>query len=179
MRFIILAIAGLSTVAAVTVQAQIPPASPPPALHEPVITPEIFVEKATLAGMYEVEAGKLALSRSTDPGVKAFAQRMVTDHSAAAAELAGVVARTSYPIPSKLDAEHEDRVKKLRSASGAKFDMAYGKDMMDEHERAVTLFTQASSATEVTPELRGFARKTLPTLQSHYEAAKSLPHPEK
>lgn len=177
MRLISLAILGIT--AAVVVRAQIPPANPPPALHEPVITSEIFVEKAAQAGMYEVEAGRVALSRSTDPGVRAFAERMVTDHGAAVAELSGAVAGTSYPAPRKLDVEHQARLKKLNNASAGRFDAAYGKDMLDGHELTLTLFTQASSATEVTPNLRGFARKTLPTLQSHYEAAKSLPQPLK
>jgi len=148
-------------------------------LHEPVITSEIFVERAAQAGMYEVEAGRVALSRSTDQGVRAFAQRMVTDHGVTSAELAGAVAGTAYPAPSKLDAEHQSKLRKLKNTAGAGFDAAYGKDMMDGHGQVVTLFTQASSATEVTPALRGFARKTLPMLQSHYEAAKSLPHPAK
>ncbi len=178
MRFITLAIVGVSTVAA-TVFAQNPPASTITALHEPVVTSEIFVEKAMQAGLYEVEAGRVALMRSKDPGVKIFAERMVKDHGAAGAELAAVVAGTAYPATQQLNAEHQDRLKKLQGVTAGAFDAAYGKDMMDAHGEAVTLFTNASSASEVTAGLRGFARKTLPALQSHYEAAKSLPHPEK
>lgn len=40
-----------------------------------------FVDDATQGGITEVEAGKLALEKSSAADVKTFAQHMVTDHT--------------------------------------------------------------------------------------------------
>src|SRR5687767_664432 len=47
-----------------------------------------FVANAGMAGLSEVQMGNLALQKAQHADVKAFAQRMVTDHSASNAELA-------------------------------------------------------------------------------------------
>ena len=45
--------------------------------------PSVFVKKAALDGMTEVEAGKVALAKSQDPAIRNFAERMVKDHGKA------------------------------------------------------------------------------------------------
>ena len=55
-----------------------------------------FVNEAASGGMFEVQSSQLALERGQGDEVKAFAQMMITDHTAnneelkAAAEAAGV-----------------------------------------------------------------------------------------
>jgi len=46
-----------------------------------------FVKEAASGGLAEVKLGEIALKRSSDAEVKAFAQRMIDDHSRADAEL--------------------------------------------------------------------------------------------
>ena len=43
---------------------------------------DAFVTGLVTSGMYEVDAGKIAATKATDPAVKAFAKMMVTDHTA-------------------------------------------------------------------------------------------------
>ena len=40
-----------------------------------------FVTKAAAAGMLEVQASQVAITRASNPDVRAFAQRMVKDHT--------------------------------------------------------------------------------------------------
>jgi putative membrane protein len=134
----------------------------------------MFVRKATQDGMLEIEAGKLALSRSTDASIKTFAQRMVNEHSAANVELQKV-AGTRYEIPVKLDADHQAKLELLMGKTGGDFDQAYSTEMIKSHEQAVKLFTEATSDSVITPELQQFARKTLPTLQQHQMQSMQLP----
>src|SRR5262245_50632425 len=42
-----------------------------------------FVEKAAIAGMFEVESSRIAIDRVNDPKLKEFAQMMVDDHTKA------------------------------------------------------------------------------------------------
>src|SRR3954464_16097742 len=83
--------------------------------------PAVFVSKAAQDGMTEVELGKVALDKSKDPKVREFAQRMVTDHGKANHELESIAKRKGIDVPKKLDTEHQDMVKKLRSQDGEAF----------------------------------------------------------
>lgn len=163
-----------STAAKVTA----PRSNAPPA-HEPQASSEFFVERATMAGIFEIEAGKLALSRSKDPAVRDFAQKMVTEHSSANVELAAIAAKAppALPVPLVLDADHKEKLQMLEKASAKSFDATYGKMMRMDHEQAVVLFTKAAEEPLVRAELREFATKTLPALQSHLAMASKLPMP--
>jgi putative membrane protein len=170
------------------VAAAVAPPSPTPAPapgravqipHEPTITSEIFVLKATMAGLYEVEAGKLALMRSKNPDVRAYAQRMVTEHNAAGVELTRLVSTKTYSLPNALllDVDHQAKLRKLEKTSDRNFDATYGRSMMEGHDEALNAFMLASTETLVDSDLRTFASRMLPTLQAHHELALKLPKP--
>ncbi|HEX6396400.1 MAG TPA: DUF4142 domain-containing protein [Steroidobacteraceae bacterium] len=135
--------------------------------------PAVFVSKAAQDGMTEVELGKVALNKSKDAQVRAFAQRMVTDHGKANTELAGIAKRKGIEAPKKLDAEHQDMVKKLSSQDGEAFDVEYSRHMNMDHGKAIELFEATSESSDA--DLAGFAKKTLPTLKEHKEMASKLP----
>ncbi|MDB6044612.1 MAG: putative outer membrane protein [Gammaproteobacteria bacterium] len=135
-------------------------------------SPASFVKKAAQDGMTEVELGKLALTKSSNSQVKQFAQKMVQDHGTANKELAGIAKGKGLDVPAQLDAQHQDMVKTLSSKSGAAFDSAYAEHMAMDHTKAVALFR--AEATSNDPELAGFAKKTLPTLQEHKQLADTL-----
>ncbi|MDB6091713.1 MAG: outer membrane protein [Gammaproteobacteria bacterium] len=135
-------------------------------------SPASFVKKAAQDGMTEVELGKLALTKSSNSQVKQFAQKMVQDHGTANQELAGIAKAKGLEVPVRLDAQHQGMVTTLSSKSGAAFDSAYAEHMAMDHSKAVALFQ--AEATSNDPELAGFAKKTLPTLQEHKKLADSL-----
>lgn len=132
-----------------------------------------FVEKAAVNGMAEVEAGKIALSKSQDPAIRSFAERMVKDHTMANTELKGIAASKGIDAPTQLDAEHQAKLDKLASKSGAEFDREYSQHMNMDHSKAIALFEGASKSTD--GEVAGFAKKTLPKLKEHKMLAEKLP----
>jgi putative membrane protein len=132
-----------------------------------------FVKAAAQDGMTEVELGKLAMDKSNNAAVKRFAQKMVQDHGAANAELSGIATGKGLEVPAGLDAKHQGLVTKLSAKSGAAFDADYAKHMAMDHTQAIALF-QSEAANSGDPELAGFAKKTLPTLQEHKRMADSL-----
>ena len=133
---------------------------------------ETFVEKAALDGMTEVELGKLASSKSQNPEVKKFADRMVKDHGQANAELEALARAKNVPMPKKLDAEHQSLVDNLSGKSGAEFDSTYAQHMASDHAEAITLFEDATKLGDA--EFASFAKKTLPTLKEHKRMADRL-----
>lgn len=135
--------------------------------------PATFVKKAALGGMTEVELAKLAQSKSQDPKIKSFADRMVKDHGKANTELAGIAKGKGLDVPSSLDAEHQGMVKEMSGKSGSDFDAAYSKHMVMDHAKTIALFNGATQNSD--PDLAAFAKKTLPTLKEHKQLADALP----
>jgi len=131
-----------------------------------------FVQKAAIGGLAEVEMGKLAQQKAGSDQVKQFGTRMVDDHSKANDELKQVASSKGIALPSDLDAKHKGKMAKLEKLSGAQFDRAYMDDMVADHKEDVSEFQkQAKSGSDA--DIKGFASKTLPTLQEHLTLAES------
>ena len=135
--------------------------------------PATFVKKAAQGGMTEVEVAKLASSKTRNPEIRSFAQKMVKDHSAANEELATLAKSKGWQVPASLDAEHTAVAQKLSAKSGADFDAAYSKQMKADHEKTIALFEGATKSSD--SDLAAFAKKTLPTLKEHQHLADALP----
>ena len=141
--------------------------------HEKGAKPETFVKQAAVAGMTEVELANVALKKSQNEKVRAFAERMIADHNKANKELATLAKSKNLQVPTSLDAEHKAMVDKMSSKSGSAFDAAYSEHMNMDHAKALALFEGASQSNDA--ELAAFAKKTLPTLEQHKEMAADLP----
>jgi putative membrane protein len=134
---------------------------------------QMFVTKATQDGLTEVELGKLAQTRSSNPEVKAFAARMVSDHTKANAELSTIAKSKNLNVPTQLDGKHATILHSVGTKPASEFDAEYAKRMIEAHNSAVTLFSDASAVRD--KELSDFAKKTLPTLHEHQQLAAALP----
>lgn len=132
-----------------------------------------FAKDAAMGGLMEVELGKVATQKASSDAVKQFGQRMVDDHTKANDELKQVASQDNLTLPTELDKKHQKMVDKMSALSGAAFDKAYMKDMVKDHEQDVKEF-QKESQTGTDPNIKGFASKTLPILQSHLESAKQV-----
>jgi putative membrane protein len=137
------------------------------------VAPQEFVTKATLAGLTEIRAARLALKSSQSQDVTQFARQMIKDHTKAATQLSGIAQGKSLSVPAQLDRTHRAVLAKLRSQTGPAFDAAYAQQMVADHQEAVALFT-SEAGDKTDPDLNAFAQKTLPTLQEHLKMANSL-----
>ncbi len=135
-------------------------------------TSNSFVDDAAQGGITEVEAGKLALEKSSSADVKTFAQHMVTDHTKANQELTALAKKLDIEVPD--DAALTDKAKKaILEMRDESFDKAYANNQVAAHEKTVELF-QKEAASSDNAELKAFAAKTLPTLEAHLKMAKEL-----
>jgi putative membrane protein len=129
-----------------------------------------FVMKAAQGGHREAEAGKIGVSKAACDDVRAFAQRMLTDHSAANDELARLAA--SKGIRVKHNAAVGFRALDMR-AVGAQFDRAFMQQMVRDHEYTFDLF-ESQSLNGKDAELRAWAAAKLPTLREHLHEARLI-----
>ena len=91
---------------------------------------------------------------------------MVTDHTQANNELKPIADSNKVPVATKLQGESEVAYRRLEKLSVSKFDAAYIKVMVSDHDKTVSAFEDASSKVK-NPDLKAFIDKTLPVLRQH------------
>jgi len=132
-----------------------------------------FMTDAALGGMYEVMLGQEVQRKATSPDVREFAATMVRDHGRANDELKQLAARKGFEIPRQLDEEHRQDITDIMNLSGPELDKEYIGKMVDDHEMDVQKFRDASQEAK-DPDIRGWAGRTLRTLEGHLAMAKQL-----
>ncbi|MFN2944613.1 DUF4142 domain-containing protein, partial [Escherichia coli] len=89
--------------------------------------------EASAAGVAEIEAGKMALGKSTAADVKVFAKQMIDDHGKVNAELRSLAERKKLEVED--DASLTDKAKAtLLDLRDASFDPAYANNQVAAHE---------------------------------------------
>jgi putative membrane protein len=133
-----------------------------------------FMMNAAMGGKAEVAMAQLALQRSSSNAVKQYAQQMIDDHTKAGDELMQVASMKGITLPMEPDAEHKALLAKMQGLSGAQFDSMYVKMAgVKDHEKMEKLFMSESSKGK-DADAKGFAAKTLPTVQEHLRMAREM-----
>jgi len=127
-----------------------------------------FLTHAAQGGEAEVELGRIAQQKAADAQVKAFGQRMETDHSKANSELRALITQKGVTVPGGMG-PHTAVKNRLDKLQGATFDQAYMREMLNDHVKDVREFETASKSTD--PDVKAFAERTLPTLREHLKMA--------
>ncbi len=132
-----------------------------------------FVETAAETGTAEVLAADLAIKKTANEEVKAFAIAMQADHTKANEALDQIAVTKNIALPT--DRTHHDNkmLDKLSKLEGVEFDKAYINDQVNAHEDAVNLFQKEADKGEDN-DVKAFAAATLPTLQHHLEMVKDI-----
>lgn len=132
-----------------------------------------FLANAARGSMAEIELGKLAQANSSNGRIKKFGAMMETDHSKASERLKTLASSKNILLPERLDEESKKHADRLKDRKGAAFDLTYMKLMVRDHRRDVKKFKSAASDA-VDPDVKSFARETLPVLQKHLDSAKAI-----
>jgi len=133
-----------------------------------------FMQNAAQAGRARMEASRLALSKSTDADLKGFAQRLIDDQTRANAQLRRIAQTKGVDVPSEASLAHKIKLQLLEFANGADFDQRYADDFgVEAHRETIELYAQAVEETR-DPQVKAFARETLPKLQEQLETAQAL-----
>lgn len=127
-----------------------------------------FAAKAAVGGMAEVALGKMAADKGSSSKVKDFGNMMVMDHGKANTELMGIAKTKNIMLPTGLDAEHQAKSDSLGKLSGKDFDKAYVAAMIEGHKKTLALM-QAEAANGKDADLKAFAAKTAPVVQTHLD----------
>ncbi len=133
-----------------------------------------FLEDAASGGAMEVQVGQLAEERAQSKDVKAFANRMVADHTKAGEELKALAQDKQITVPQKLESKDQSAVDRMsRASAGGNFDKTYMRDMVKDHTKDVAEFQKAAKNVK-DPDLKAWADKTLPVLEQHLQQAREV-----
>jgi len=134
---------------------------------------------AVTANNVDIDAGKLAAQKSSNPKVKQFAQMMVTDHTSvnkkatALAKKLKVTPEESHTSRS-LKSDGDKTLEKLRGLSGAEFDKAYVDNEVGYHEAVIKVVTDTLIPNTKNAELKKLLETAGPVFNSHLTHAKEL-----
>ena len=135
-------------------------------------TARYFIIQASIGNLQEVAIARLAAAQASSPEVKAFANKMIADHTKAEAQLMQLVQTRGFQIPREAtDPPVEDMM--LKRETGKDFDRIYVHMMVPDHRQTVQLF-EKYALTGKDPDVNAFARQTLPTLKEHLSAITAI-----
>lgn len=132
-----------------------------------------FMVAAAQIHVSEITFSKLADSLSATAAVRAFAQKMITEHQGALDELLGIARDKTLGLEQEMDSAHKVQYPKLGVLRGLALDTAYLKGQSRDYEQAEATFRFQADSGYDTP-LKTYAAKCLPMIQRHKKQADSL-----
>ena len=131
------------------------------------------------ANQVDIDAGKLAHSKSQSKDVKEFAQRMITDHSGvnkSATELVQKLHVTPEPnaTSTSLQKGGDANLAALKKLSGSAFDKAYIDHEVSYHESVLQAVDKTLIPSAQNAELKALLVKVRPAFVAHLEHARKL-----
>jgi putative membrane protein len=152
-----------------------PPPAPMAMPVQPTVSAQDTAFATAMAGsdMFEIQASQMALTKSPNPRVRAFAQRMIDDHTKTTQQMMALAQGKSIALPTALGLPMQQKLDVLQAASRRTFDREYDSQQVAAHKMAVqTLQTEIGAGTD--PDLKMFAQNTLPIIQDHLKMATAL-----
>ena len=126
------------------------------------------------ANMAEIEAGRMAQTKSQNEQVKNFAQQMIDDHTKALEDVRQLAQSKNVTLPTDLDRTHKAKANKLQSLSGEAFDRAYlAQAGVSDHKKHHAMLKKAQSRAR-DPDLKALAARTLPAVGQHLSTVQQL-----
>jgi putative membrane protein len=155
-----------------TAPAPIVATAPAPARLAPA--DQQFIAVAAGAGMYEVEAARLAIRRAGNAHVRSYAQMLLDHHTANNKELMTLVSAKGHRVAPGLPAPLQQKLKRLSGLSGAEFDREFLQVVaVQDHAAAINAFEEGRSRVR-DRDLRAYIDKSLPVLRQHVQGAKAV-----
>lgn len=131
------------------------------------------------ANSVDIDAGKFAQSKSANEDVKAFAERMVVDHSGVNKQAVALVNKLKV-TPEENDTSKSlkqagtDTLAKLNGLDGKAFDKAYVDNEVAYHQTVIDALDKTLIPSAKNEELKALLVKVRPAFIAHLEHAKHM-----
>ena len=131
------------------------------------------------ANKIDIDAGKAAVAKATDPQVKAFAQQMITDHSALQKSVMDLGAKlhvtpADSPTADSLKKQAAETAARLKGLSGAAYDKAYIDNEVAYHQAVIDAVTNTLIPNAQNGELKSALQGAAPAFVGNLDHAKNI-----
>jgi putative membrane protein len=150
-----------------------------PAFAEAKINDAQIAAIVVAANQVDIDAGQFAATKTTSNDVKAFANTMVTDHTAVNKSAVDLVTKLKVSpeendTSRSLTAGGQENLAHLRSLKGKAFDKAYVDHEVAYHEQVITALDTVLIPNAQNAELKALLVKVRPAFEAHLGHAKNL-----
>jgi putative membrane protein len=133
-----------------------------------------FVGQANLGAPFQVDSGRLAETKATSAAIRSYAHLMVTTHIPVVDALNVILKQKNItPSSTLLHGAYDAMIFTLKADRGATFDRNYVNGQVEYQKGNAALFEQEIQ-NGADPELKEFARQTLPKIVDHLQRAEKL-----
>jgi putative membrane protein len=131
------------------------------------------------ANQIDIDAGKLAKSRTKNKEVSKFAQQMITDHTAVNKQAGALVKKLGVTpedsaTSKSLKTGAAQNMADLKSLKGAAFDKAYTDHEVEYHQAVLDAIDKVLIPSSKNAELKDLITKVRPAIAAHLEHAKMI-----
>ncbi len=130
-----------------------------------------FMTEAIQGDLSEVKMGQLAQEKGQGDNVKQFGKTLEQDHSQHLQQAQQIADKNGLKAPTEPNAMQQRTYQKLSSLPASKFDAAFARDMVSDHEKDINKYRKEANSRS---DLADFAKQTIPVLQKHLKAAEAL-----
>ena len=134
-----------------------------------------FVTDASSSTLFEVQAGKLAMTRGVSDSVKKFAGTMISNNNDLSGKLSAVASQNGFTMSTTLQPVDQNNLNALNTLTGVAFDKQYAAIMVTAHQGTLSLFGAAGAVNGVgNANLRAFANGQIAGLQTQLVLSQKL-----
>ena len=129
-----------------------------------------FMTKAAQSDITEIQTSQLALQKSQDKTVRAFAQDMIQAHTDSSQQLMQIAKAKGFTLPKDVGPDNRPLLTKLKQISGKNFNRAYMQGQVQAHTKTQAEYQKYLKQGQ-DPDLQAFASKISPVVAEHLQMA--------
>lgn len=135
-----------------------------------------FLKEASASSRFEAEASRLALTQSTDAGVRALAATLIKHHRSASNELEHLLHSRGMAQP-MLSNEHRRTLNRLGKLRGGQFDRDFVELVGLRSQQDEVLRYEKAGLAATDPGLKAWIERSLPALRQNLASAERIAPP--
>ncbi len=127
---------------------------------------KMFMVAAEHSNLAEIKTSQLALTKTSKPELKEYAQKMIEAHTKAEDDLKQLATSKGVTLPGDPGADNKAKYAKMSTLNGAAFNSNYMAVQKTGHDMTITAFNKEISGGK-DADVKAYAQKYLPDIMDH------------
>ena len=137
------------------------------------LTAPTYMQAAASSDLFEIRSSELALQRSQNSAVRAFARMLVADHTRMSNEMKTAASAAGLTPPAAVLRPHHTALLVELQSTGRGFDLAYRNAQVASHRAALLLHRDYAKSGDH-EALRPVATRAVPVVEAHLKESEAL-----